>query len=301
MKRCVVTGASGLIGSSLLGALAGNWHVHAVGRHCPPVLPDGAEWHTMDLTEGLDGAALPPRVDSVVHLAQSEHFRDFPEHALEVFQVNAGATARLLGYAQGAGARSFVLASSGGVYRPGHDALHEELDIVSREDLGYYIGTKLCSEILTEQYAPVLTVVIIRYFFVYGPGQRQDMLIPRLVRSVREGKPVTLQGENGLRINPTHVSDAARATARAMDLRESHKINVGGPQIVTLRELCETIGRRVGRAPVFHTNPGTEPYPLVGDTEKMRRLLTTPLISVEDGIAGQIETPQRVGGSKTAV
>jgi nucleoside-diphosphate-sugar epimerase len=295
VRRCVITGATGLIGSSLVKELAGQWRIDAIARRAPDERLGDVNWHAMDLSAGFDDDALPKHVDSIVHLAQSEHFREFPDRAFDVFQVNAATTASLLDYARRAGARSFVLASSGGVYRPAPDSLHEELDIVSRGDLGYYIGTKLCSEILAEPYTSLFTVAIIRFFFVYGPGQRQDMLIPRLLRAVRNGEPVTLQGEHGLRINPTHVSDAARATAHAMDLRQSDKINVGGPQVVALRELCEIIGRRVGRAPVFRTNPGEEPYPLVGDIEKMRRLLSPPRVGIEEGIAGLVEAPGPVG------
>jgi nucleoside-diphosphate-sugar epimerase len=58
------------------------------------------------------------------------------------------------------------------------------------------------SEIIAENYAPYMNIVILRFFFVYGPRQNTTMLIPRLIRSIKEGNPIILQGSNGIRINP---------------------------------------------------------------------------------------------------
>src|SRR5437016_4304610 len=118
MKKCLMTGGTGLIGTNLRAALLPDWQVFAVSRsaggdvqsqsHMIPVAADLAgQWDT---------ASFPAQIDAVIHLAQSEHFRDFPEKAVDIFQVNAVSTLRLLDYARQAGARTFVLASSGGVY-----------------------------------------------------------------------------------------------------------------------------------------------------------------------------------------
>ena len=66
-----------------------------------------------------------------------------------------------------------------------------------------------------EAYQGEFVVVILRFFFVYGPGQSNEMLIPRLVKSVREGQPIALDGLDGLRINPVYVEDAVRAVVSA--------------------------------------------------------------------------------------
>src|SRR5690606_28137079 len=109
-------------------------------------------------------------------------------------------TLKLLDYARHQGARTFIYASSGGIYNAGSHLCSEDANIYIGRDLGFYINSKLCSEILIESYAEHMTVIILRFFFVYGPGQRTSMLIPRLVQSVYEGKIITLDGENGLHI-----------------------------------------------------------------------------------------------------
>ena len=285
MRKCVVTGAGGLIGSHLVGTAANEWEIHAVSRHPPPDLRHAnLHWHRLDLAEPFDLGALPTRADVVIYLAQSEHFRDFPGRALDIFSVNLLGVLRFLEYARGAGAASFVLASSGGVYGSGNQDLTEEIVVPAEGHLGFYLSTKLCSEILARNYLQLMNVVILRLFFVYGPNQRQQMLIPRLIENVRAGRPIQLQGETGIRLNPTHVSDAVAAIRRAAGLAGAHTINIGGPEVLSLREIGERIGKAVGRDPVFEIDRNAVPQHIVGDITKMRELLGAPRINLQVGL-----------------
>ena len=65
-------------------------------------------------------------------------------------------------------------------------------------------------------------------------SRKRSMLIPRLVDSVREGKPILLQGQSGIEINLIHASDAAFATQAALSLVGCHRINVAGPNVLSL-------------------------------------------------------------------
>jgi UDP-glucose 4-epimerase len=291
-RRCVVTGAGGLIGSHLLPELvAAGWEVHATSHR----RPDGADergvmWHSIDLAAGWDESRLPTAVDAVVYLAQSEHFREFPDRAAEILEVNTMGVLRLLDYARRAGASRFVLGSSGGVYGSGGDGFSEDREIPARGDLGFYLGSKLCAEIVAENYAPYLQVEILRFFFVYGPGQRRSMLVPRLVESVAAGQPVTLHGRDGLRLNPTHVSDAVAAVQASLEVSGSHKVNVAGPEVLSLREVAATIGEVLGVEPRFEEVPGQEPAHLVGDVRLMSRLLVAPRVRFGDGVRDMIRS-----------
>jgi UDP-glucose 4-epimerase len=288
MKCCVITGASGLIGSKVVQAMTSDWEIHAVSRRRPPRL-NGPNifWHAMDVSEAISSGALPSRVDAVIYLAQSEHFREFPERALDIFEVNTMALLRFLDYAKRVAARNVIYASSGGVYGWGDASMSEGIPIPAEGNLGFYLGSKLCSEIVALNYANLMNVVILRFFFVYGPGQRQSMLIPRLVESVRSGTPVALQGEEGIRLNPTHVTDAAEAVIRALRLEGTHKINVAGPEVLNLRQICEIIGKAVGRKPQYKIEP-TTPRHIVGDTTKMVELLVPPSIAFREGLQSML-------------
>lgn len=290
MKRCVITGGGGLIGSHLVPSLQADWEVHAVSRHRPSGRDDkSVVWHCLDVSRDLDRRALPKRADAVIYLAQSEHFREFPERALDIFEVNTVGVLRFLDYARHAGARTFIFASSGGVYGSGNTSMNEDVPVLSERNLGFYLGSKVCSEIVALNYSKLMNIVILRFFFVYGPGQRKTMLIPRLIDAVRRGHPVTLQGPDGIRLNPTYVADATAAVRSALHLDHESVINVAGPQILSLRELACVIGSKVGRTPVFDMRPEDPPGHLVADTEKMRQLLGSPVVDFERGITVTLE------------
>lgn len=280
----LLTGATGLIGRQLVRAL-GSSKVFALTRRTPDGGPNATNvtWIEHDLAAPALPRDLPPRVDAVVHLAQSEAFRDFPEKAADIFDVNVASTFRLLEWARTHGARRFVHASTGGVYGDGERPF-VETDPPS-ESLGFYASSKRAAELLALAYAGSFVVVVVRPFFVYGAGQRTSMLIPRLVRSVAEGRPIVLHGApDGPRFNPVHVSDAVAALRRCLDLDATQTINIAGPEVLTLREIGIAIGRALGREPLFEVAASGPPHHLVGSTKKMTALLAAPSIRLVEGV-----------------
>lgn len=280
----LVTGAAGLLGRDLVQLLAAQSEVHAIVRQTPARVVPGVRYHVIDLGSNWNVGRLPSSVDGVIHLAQSSHFRDVPEKALDVFQVNVATTAKLLDYAWRANARQFLFASSGGIYGAGGQAFHEDSPTVPPPQLGHYLGSKLSGEVLVQSYAPHLQVLVLRFFFIYGPGQNRSMLIPRLIDSVAAGRAVVLQGPDGIRMNPIHVSDASGALIAALGTGDSATYNVAGSEVLSLRSIAETIGIAVGRAPVFDISPpgGQD---MVADNRAMRECLYEPRVPFTVGIA----------------
>jgi len=296
MNRCVLTGATGLIGKAVLHLLEeSGWITHALVRKEPREDTKKVRFIPCDLSREWSLQGLPEEADAVIHLAQSEHFREFPAYSEDIFRVNTFSTVRLLSYARECKAKTFVLASSGGIYGHGIEGFREDEPIVTKDDLGFYLSTKLCSELLADSFTPFLNIVILRFFFVFGPGQRTHMLIPRLIDRVRQGKPLLLQNREGIKINPTYISDAALSVFRALQLTESHKINVAGPDVLSLRSIGETIGQAVGREALFEIKGDSPPQDLIGDIGKMSELLHPPGVRFREGINRMLKTenPQR--------
>jgi UDP-glucose 4-epimerase len=281
--RILITGAGGLLGTQAIKKFMSEHEIHAL-VHSAPIEPlKDVTYYAIDLAtcDGLD--QLPKEIDAVIHLAQSSRFRDFPEQAADVFNVNVVSTARLLEYARRSGARAFILASSGGVYGTGDEAFKENAVIPEHGQLGFYLGSKLCAEVLAQNYASFLNVSVLRFFFMYGKEQKRSMLLPRLVDNIRTGQPITLQGQDGIRINPIHVSDAALALERCLQLNGSHTFNIAGKEILSMREIAATIGHAVGREPVFQFLP-VEPRHLIANIEAMKVALTVPKVHLKQGV-----------------
>jgi UDP-glucose 4-epimerase len=276
MRHVLVTGANGLLGRAVCKKLLEHNFLVTTVEHIKSLLhADYTERITLDLSSNWKPEQLPKRVDAIICLAQSSKFREFPNSALDVFNVNVASTARLLDYAKQVGAKQFIYASSGGVYGNGSQAFKENAKIVPAGQLGYYLGSKACGEILVQSYTSVFQVTVIRPFFIYGPQQNRSMLIPRLMDSVASGKPISLQGSDGIRINPVHVEDASVAVVAALDTKASATYNIAGPDVLSIRQIAEAMALHLGKAATFQQTEG-EPKDLIADISAMQEQLSKP-------------------------
>ena len=254
-KVILMTGATGLLGGRVAAIAPDNCRLISIGRNSGVGLPAHVEHLSVDLADSELGRKLPSRIDTVIHLAQSRRFREFPNGAADVFAVNAQSTALLLDHAVKSGCKDFIYASTGGVYKPGA-ILTESSPLLDFDGMQIYPASKLAAEAMLGSYARAFRVVAMRIFFMYGEGQQESMLIPRLVGSIRKGSPISLTGPVGFRFNPLYVGDAASLVWAIVDSKFSGILNVSGPEELTLREVCERLGPIVGVDPVFEIAEG---------------------------------------------
>ena len=284
MSRILLTGTSGLVGGHLAAALSAGHEVFALGRQrshpVAGVTPIG-----VDLSSEWSIDALPSRIDAVVHLAQSNRWQDFPDGAPEMFAVNVASTARLLDYALRAGATRFVLASTGGLYGSVDGAITEGSPIgIPAGPLQYYFETKRAAEGLAQAYRDRLAVSVLRPFFIYGAGQRQPKLIPRLIDRIRAGEIIRLRGEDGSHLNPTHVDDVVAVIATCLSQQHHGIVNLGGGQVTTIRAMSTRIAGLLGVPVRFESATGAAEC-FVADVALMRTLIQRAPIGFDDGIA----------------
>ncbi len=281
----VVVGGTGLIGAQLVSVLQESCIVHSVSSSRPGEVDPAVRHHAIDLGSDWAPAELPDKADAVVYLAQSNRFRELPEQAAHVFAGNTASVVSMMEYAHRAGVRKFIFASTGGVYPDCDEVLSEHMLVTPAGIRDFYSATKLSSEILLQAATGQIDLTILRIFFAYGHGQREEMLIPRLVRRIREGMPVDLHGREGFRLNPVHVSDVVRSIEASLSLTGIHTINVAGPEVYTLSQIAAVIGDHLGREPLFNfEEEGSGPDALIGDIALMSRLLVPPARTFAEGI-----------------
>ncbi|MEO0173086.1 MAG: NAD(P)-dependent oxidoreductase [candidate division WOR-3 bacterium] len=288
--KILITGANGLIGRNLIKILSRNNKIYAVVRDKSRIIDlemnENIVIIELDLSNisQTDIRALPSDVDTIYYLAQSRRFREFPEGSEDVFNVNVEAPLRLINWATYHGVRKFIYASSGGVYTNPTSPIKEFFMINANEKLGFYLSSKLSSEMLLRNYSSFFeTFAILRPFFVYGPGQNNTMLIPRLINNIMRGEEIILSGEEGIKIDPIYVSDSAEAFAKVLDLKGEYLINIAGAEIISIKQLSLLIAEMVGREPKFRYESGKQ-MDLVADISLMKQLLHTPKVSLREGI-----------------
>ena len=126
-------------------------------------------------------------------------------------------------------------------------------------------------------------LIIVRPFFMYGIGQKKGMLIPRLISSIRNEKEISIDGKEGIKINPIYITDAANATANIVNLNGGLTINMGGDEIISLKKLVLMMGAELKKKPIIKNNNQAQ-NDLIGDNTKMKLKLYKPKIKLKIGI-----------------
>lgn len=284
MKRVMITGAGGLLGSQVAKLLVQRGvQTYGLVRKEVATPLEGVSYVVADLTSESLESKLPNDLDGIMHLAQSSSYRDFPAEATDIFDVNVVSTFRLLEYARKIGVRKFVFASSGGVYEDSQQPRSESSNIGIAKDLGFYLGTKASGENLCLGYSEYFEMTILRPFFIYGPGQKPGMLIPRIAQAVMNESPVKIDPPEGVRLNPVYVADAAKAAIAALDYSGGIIANLAGPEIITLMQLTKLIGKILDKEVRFELT-GRQPQNLSASIEIMSQKLAKPETGVEDGL-----------------
>lgn len=285
MKRYAIIGASGLIGSHLTKELLELSQVFAFSRNPLKVQHSNLSWTQCNLEIESVADKIPKEVDAIIYLAQSEHFRDFPQKTTEVFLVNVQRYFEVLNYATKHKVKHVIYASSGGVYQPKLTPFDEEDNIALSADLGFYLGSKICSETISNAFSCLLNIKILRFFFVYGEAQKEHMLIPRLIKNIREKKIIALEGKKGVTLNPVHVNDAVDAIKLILNMNEnkSNIYNIAGKETYALSEICAIAGSILGIEPIFEQKK-EDAKKICGDIQKIKQIGWEPKISLLEGL-----------------
>jgi UDP-glucuronate 4-epimerase len=250
--KYVVTGAAGFIGSQLAERLLEGGH-EVLGVDC------FTDYYDIALKEenaaGLDVARLDlaeedldlAGVDGVFHLAGQPGVRSFGDVFEEYVRRNLLASRRVFEAAASAGVR-VVFASSSSIY--GEAERYPTPEGTEPRPISPYGITKLGCEQLAHAYAQGfgLDAVVLRYFTFYGPRQRPDMALARIVDALARGSSFELYGDGFQSRSFTYVADGVEATMAAMERAPAGSVyNVGGGEEATMRDAIATLERVSGR------------------------------------------------------
>jgi len=140
--------------------------------------------------KGSKTGQLPENLDWVIHFGASKSIEDAFRRPTEIYRRNLDSTLAALDIAQKQAARFLYMSS----YVYGHP---EYLPVDEKHPvnvLNPYMGSKLvCEEICRQMNKTIqLNVMILRGFTFYGPGQKGGQLIPSVIESIREARPIIL-------------------------------------------------------------------------------------------------------------
>ena len=312
MKRWLVTGGVGFIGSHLCRALLERGDAVRIlddfsNAPYPTALKRtnhaalSREFASIDVVEGCVtdrelATRLAAESDAIIHLAGLAGVRPSFADPARYAAVNVEGTANLLDAAQRAGHGLFVFASSSSVYGNATPlpALEDAPAIVPESP---YAASKRAAELVASamlRKTPRMRCAALRFFTVYGPRQRPEMAITTFLRAILAGKPITVFGDGSMRRDFTHVEDIVRgilATAdRAPEGFRAYNLGSGAP--ITLTDLVTSMSKATERTcQVLHSDvPLGDVDATFADISRAKAELDwAPRIRLEEGLATVVE------------
>lgn len=231
------------------------------------------------------------KFDAVAHLAAMAGVRNAIAHPALYVEVDLNGTQHLMDAALAAGGvQNFVCASTSSVYGNTTQIPFVETDPCDRP-LQPYAAAKRAAEILGFAYHHLyqLNFTAVRFFTVYGPNGRPDMMTYLLADSIANGTPVPLYNNGeGMYRDWTFIEDITDGVAAAVDRPLGYEIiNLGRGEPILLKDyvgvLEELAGKKANTIPT--PKPAADVQYTYANTSKAQRLLGyAPKVSVREGV-----------------
>lgn len=306
MKRVLITGAAGFIGSSLADELLARGDevigVDNFNTYYDPAIKrrnleqadsmDRFTLHEVDICdeEAVNALFAATQPEVVVHLAARAGVRPSLLDPNLYHRVNVIGGQHILDACRHHKPSHLVFASSSSVYGGSVDVPFRETDPVMTP-VSPYAATKRMNELQAHVYQHIYGVrtTMLRFFTVYGPRQRPDMAIHKFVKMILNGEPIPMFGDGSTLRDYTYIDDIIDGVVRCVDTPFDYEIfNLGESHTTSLKELIGLLEKHTGTKAVIDQQPMQ-----AGDVEKTfanvdharEKLGYNPHFTMDEGIA----------------
>ncbi|HKY42065.1 MAG TPA: GDP-mannose 4,6-dehydratase [Pyrinomonadaceae bacterium] len=311
MKKLLITGGAGFIGSHLVDRLLSTdvERIEVIDDfndfYDPSIKHANIREHLNDPRYNISEIDIRNRkaleqvfktnFDSVVHLAARAGVRPSLSEPELYSETNINGTLNLLELARESNIKQFVFGSSSSVYGINAKVPFSEDDPI-RQPISPYAATKAAGELLCHTYSHLygLRCVCLRFFTVYGPRQRPDLAIHKFAKLITERKPIPVFGDGTTRRDYTYVDDIIDGVMAALVYNKTNYevINLGESRTVELNELISLLEAELDTHAIIDRQPpqpGDVPQTFA-DISKARALLGyDPQTQIEEGLRRFVE------------
>ncbi len=255
----------------------------------------GFSFQKIDISNRQDVASLAEAgaYAAVINLAARAGVRPSVENPWVYVDTNMTGTLNLLELCRQHAVPKFILASTSSIY--GADApLPTPEDADSDRPLQPYAASKKGAEAMCHAYHYLhdLDVTVFRYFTVYGPAGRPDMVMFRFAKWLIDDMPLKLNGDGEQSRGFTYLDDIARGTILGLKPVGYEIINLGGHETITINELIAMLEAYTGKKARIEQLPfhPADMRTNWADVTKAGRMLGwEPQVTLKEGIAHLVD------------
>jgi len=310
MANFFVTGAAGFIGSRVCQFLLRDGHTVTGIDDLNDAYDVRLKYYRLDLLKDNPGFhfyqddivrlddlkrifSQSKAFNAVFNLAARAGVRLSVENPWVFVNTNITGTLNLLEMCKQFDVPKFILASTSSIY--GADApLPTPEDADSSRPLQPYAASKKGAEALCHAYHFLngIDVTIFRFFTVYGPAGRPDMVMFRFCQWIAEGKSVRLNGDGEQSRGFTYIDDIARGTILGLKPLGYEIINLGGHETISMNEMIAILEQDLGRKAQVEYHPFHPADMLANqaDVSKAKKLLGwKPQVGLREGMGKVVE------------
>ncbi len=298
MKKIVITGAAGFIGSNLVDRLINEgFFVYGIDNLITGSLDNishlnsnnNFDFVNQDVTKYI---SIKDKIDYVFHFASPASPIDYLEYPIQTLKANAIGGHNALGLAKKNNAK-FILASTSEVYGDPLEHPQKESYFGNVNPIGprsIYDEAKRFIESMTISYHIYhkLRVSIVRIFNTYGPRMKIDdgRVLPTFIKQAASNKDLTVNGDGTQTRSFCYIDDLVNGILQLMQSEYSYPINIGNDDEVTINEIAYILKSILNSESkiIYNKLPKDDPLKRKPDLTLAKKILNwTPKINKKDG------------------